>query len=277
MVTTLTVLVLLYGGVCVFARVTYPHVLFPAPRLVAPPAEVAERIARGRAEMLSLPQPDGRATVALYVPPADAAGRVVVMLHGNGETMFDRLELADALARSGLGVVLVEYRGYGLTHGPPPAEADLYEDVARVLDELAARGIGPSRIALWGTSLGTGPAAEMARQGRASSLVLVTPYTSIVAIASRIAPFLPVRLLMKHRFDTMAKAAEIHVPTLVVHGDQDEVVPFDMGETVARAIEGATFVRVPGGHHNDLFWDGRTNAPDARALLERVIAHVARP
>jgi pimeloyl-ACP methyl ester carboxylesterase len=67
-----------------------------------------------------------------------------------------------------------------------------------------------------------------------------------------VAPFLPVTLLMSHRFDTLAKAPSIRAATLVAHGDADEVVPFPMGEAVARAIPGARFVRVAGGHHMDL-------------------------
>ena len=268
-------LALAYAALCLVARLTYPRALFPAPSLSAPPPDAARLVATGRAELWSLAQPDGRATPALYLPPPTPDARVAVLLHGNGETMFDRLPLAERLQEAGLGVALVEYRGYGLAYGPPPAEADLYADAARVLDELEVRGVRRERIAIWGTSLGSGPAAEMARRGRTVSLVLATPYTSIVTLAGRIAPFLPVRLLMTHRFDTLAKAGEIRCPTLVVHGDADEIVPFDMGETVATAIRGAELVRVPGGRHNDLFWEGRTAPPDANALLARIARHLA--
>jgi pimeloyl-ACP methyl ester carboxylesterase len=273
MTILLGVLAVLYLGLCVLARVAYPKLLFPAPRLSAPPDALADWTARG-AELLRLEQGGGAATPVLYLAPRDPDARVVVMLHGNGETMFDRLPLAEAIVLRGLGVALVEYRGYGLAHGPSPAEAEIYADAARALDALEARGIGRERIALWGTSLGTGPAAEMARRGRAARLVLVTPFTSIVDVAARIAPFLPVRVLLSHRFDTLAKAGEIACPTLVVHGDADEIVPFDMGEAVAARIRGSTFVRVSRGRHNDLFSSERDGAPGARELLERVLVHV---
>lgn len=275
MLILLSVVLALYAGLCLLARTVYPRALFPAPRLDAPPRAVTEAIERGEAAMWRLAQADGRETLALYTAPKDEKARVVVMLHGNGESMFDRLPLAEELTQRGLGVVLVEYRGYGLSHGPPPSEEDIYADASRVLDELGARGIGKERVAVWGTSLGTGPAAEMARRGRVASLVLVTPFTSIVDIGSRFLPFLPVRLLLAHRFDTLSKAGEITCPTLVVHGDADEVVPYDMGERVAGAIRGATFVSVPGGHHNDLFWEGRGAAPTAEELLRRVVDHLA--
>lgn len=267
------VLLLSYASLCLLARLAYPRLLFPAPRLAAPPPEVATWTARG-AELLFLAQPDGGATPLLYRPARDPGGHVVVLLHGNGETMFDRLPLADVIVARGLGVAIVEYRGYGLAHGAPPEEEAIYADAARALDELASRGVTPERVVIWGTSLGTGPAAEMARRGRAARLVLVTPFTSIVDIAARFAPFLPVRLLLAHRFDTRAKAPSIACPTLVVHGTDDEVVPFDMGEAVARAIPTATFVRVPGAHHNDLFAAGRAGAPRPDELLERVLRHL---
>jgi fermentation-respiration switch protein FrsA (DUF1100 family) len=93
----------------------------------------------------------------------------------------------------------------------------------------------------------------MARRGRGRALVLVTPFTSIPDAAAFHAPFLPTRLIISEQFDTLSRAGAINVPTLVVHGTLDEVVPFFMGERVAAAIAGARFVRIEGGRHNDLF------------------------
>ena len=88
--------------------------------------------------------------------------------------------------------------------------------------ELASRGVGPSRVALLGESLGTGVSTEMAVRGRGASLVLVTPYSSIVAMGVHFAPWLPVTLLLRERFDTLGKAPRIAGPVLVVHGTDDE-------------------------------------------------------
>ena len=163
-------------------------------------------------------------------------------------------------------MVLVEYRGYGASRGPDPCEEGLYLDAEAVLDMLNQRGMGPDRIVLWGTSLGTGVAAEMARRGRGSSLILVSPYTSIPDLVTHVLRALPARALMPEQFDTLAKSAEIRVPTLVVHGDADEIVPFAMGERVARAIVGARLLRVAGGHHGDLF------ALEGKRLLSEIAA-----
>jgi pimeloyl-ACP methyl ester carboxylesterase len=176
------------------------------------------------------------------------------------------MPLAVGLHVRGLGVVLTEYRGYGLA-GPsgPPDESGLYRDATAILDDLGRQGIGPSRVTLMGISLGTGVAAEMAARGRAASLILVSPFTSITAMASRVVPFLPTGWICPDRFDTLSKAPGIRVPTLVIHGDADEVVPFAMGGEIAAAIPGATLRVVHGGHHNDLPLDSGGELEEAIA------------
>jgi hypothetical protein len=194
---------------------------------------------------------DGVVVHALDLP-APPGARTIVHFHNNRETAADAAELARALHALGFGVLLVEYRGYGISRGAAPSEEGLYNDAEAALDQLGERGIGPEGIVLWGTSLGTGVAAEMARRGRGAALVLVTPYTSIPDVVSDVVG-LPADLLIAHRFDTLGKSGQIRVPTLVIHGDADEIVPFWMGHRLAGAITGARLLRVTGGHHGDLF------------------------
>lgn len=258
-----------YLLLCGAARLAYPRALFPAPRLARAPA-----LADG-AELVELPHADGSKTVALSYP-APPGARTIVVFHGNGETMFDGVGLAAELRRRGLGALLVEYRGYGITHGPPPTEASLYEDAEAALGWLARAGVPSERIALFGWSLGSGVAAEMASRGRGARLVLLSPFTSVVDMGWRFAPFLPVSWLMTHRLDTLSKAGEIPQGTLVVHGDADELIPFAMGEAVARAIPDARLVRVPGGRHADLLFVGRAGRPTASEVLDAIADHAAR-
>jgi pimeloyl-ACP methyl ester carboxylesterase len=259
-----------YVAVCAIASIGYPRILFPAPRLVRAP-----KVADPSARLLELPHADGTRTHALHFP-APAGARTVVVLHGNGETMFDGVGHALELKRRGLGVLLVEYRGYGTTHGPPPSEESLYEDGEAAVGFLAREEhLSPERVALWGWSLGSGVAAELARRGHGARLVLLAPFTSITDMARRFAPLLPVALLVRHRLDTLSKAASIEQPTLVVHGDDDELIPLAMGEAVARAMPSAKLVRVAGGHHADLLIPGSGARPDARELLDRLAAHLA--
>jgi fermentation-respiration switch protein FrsA (DUF1100 family) len=182
-----------------------------------------------------------------------AASQTIVYFHGNGEVIGDDLSIAREMVREGFSVVLVEYRGYGVSRPGTPTEEGLYADAEAALDALAKRGVDSKHVVLWGASLGSGVAAEMATRGRGGALVLVTPYTSLVDVAATHFWWLPTRLLMRDRFDTLGKASRITVPTIVFHGTLDEVVPYWMGERVAAAIAHARFVSVKGGHHNDLF------------------------
>jgi pimeloyl-ACP methyl ester carboxylesterase len=195
---------------------------------------------------------DGVPVHALLLPPHEGAP-VIVSFHNNRSTAEDQLPLARTLASRGFGVAIAEYRGYGRANGFEPTEEGLFLDAEALLDELTHRGIGASRVVLWGTSLGTGVAAEMARRGRGRALVLVTPYTSIPDLITNVVPFAPAHEIVADAFDTLTRTASIRLPTLVIHGDQDEIVPFWMGQRVADSITGARFVRVPGGHHGDLF------------------------
>ena len=191
--------------------------------------------------------------------------------HGNGEIVGDwRGDFVNALVAAGINVVLAEYRGYGVSAAEGPStESGLYDDAEALVVELGRRGVAPTRLVLWGTSLGSGVACELAARGRGAGLVLETPYTSMADMATRVLPIAPGRWLVRDVFDNLTKAPSIRLPALVVHGDADEVVPFAMGEAVARAIPGATWRVVPGGHHNDL------HERDA-ALAREIAAHARR-
>jgi uncharacterized protein len=257
----LGILAALYVGLCVVARLSYPRILFPAPRVERAPKAVDDRL-------LELTQEDkGGATRAVYFPAAKDR-RTVVVFHGNGETVFDGLTLAEVLMSRGLGVMLVEYRGYGLTYGDPPTEASLYADGEAAMKYLAKAGVPNERIAVWGFSLGTSIASEMARRGHGARLTLVAPFTSMVEMGNHVVPILPASLILAHRLDTYGRAKDIAQPTLVVHGDADEVVPFAMGERIAKALPHGQFRPVPGGHHTDVL------TPD---VLDEITAYLSAP
>lgn len=211
---------------------------------------------------------DGARVTALHFRAPEGAP-TVVHLHGAGVTMREVVHVGQALARRGLGVVLVEYRGYGGSPGRPTEEG-LYEDALAVLEALLAEGRSPEEIVLLGVSLGSGVAIEMAARGLGSRLILVTPFTSASRVLRRLLPFIPRSLIVRGRFDNAAKAGRIAIPTLVIHGDRDWVVPHRMGRALAEAIPGARLVTVPRGGHTDLF-DRR----DA-ALLDAIVEHAAR-
>lgn len=236
---------LAYLAIIGLARLLHRRVLYQ------PPDDAVPAVPEGVA-LLTAKAADGVTVNALELASPKAT-RTIVHFHGNAETVDTNLNLAREMRKRGFAVILVEYRGYGRSKGTSPDEQGLYLDAAAVLDVLAARGIGPERVVLWGQSLGTGVATEMAKRGRGGRLTLVAPFTSAVEMASRVAPVLPASLVMADRFDSLAKAPAIDAPTLVVHGDIDDVIPFEQGERLSRAFPNVTFVKVPEGRHDNLY------------------------
>jgi hypothetical protein len=235
-----------YGLIIGGARLLHRRVLYQ------PPGDDAPAVIPEGAVLLTARAADGVMVNALHFEAPNAT-RTIVHFHGNAETVEANAFLGREMKKRGFSVVLVEYRGYGRSRGTSPNEEGLYLDAAAILDALAARGVGPDRVVLWGQSLGTGVAAEMASRGRGARLVLVAPFTSTVDMAARIVPFLPASMVMGDRYDTIAKAPGITAPTLVVHGDIDDVIPFEQGEKVSRTLPHGSFLKVPEGRHDNLY------------------------
>ncbi len=243
-VLTTAVLVLAGGylGLLGLSRLGYRTVLYPAPRrgISDPPPG---------AELRTFTGSDGTPVQALVYPPPGRA--CLVFFHGNGETIGDSSGLAAELHRRGLGFVAVEYRGYGSSPAAGPSEARLYADAEGVLRSLASEGIAAADVTLWGSSLGSGVAVEMASRGHGSRLLLSTPYTSIPQVAQRLVPIVPMGWVVGDRYDNLDKAPQIDLPTLIIHGDADRLVPYDHGVTLSQVIPGARLVTVEGAGHND--------------------------
>jgi fermentation-respiration switch protein FrsA (DUF1100 family) len=249
------------GALGLLVRWGHRAVLYPAPRrkLLRPPSGC---------ELVETRASDGEPLQLLWAPPR-AGARTVVFFHGNGETIGDVVSLFREIGQRGIGFVLVEYRGYGGSPASAPSEAGLYADAEGALSFARERGHTQNDIALWGFSLGSGVATEMATRGHGKRLLLTAPYTSIPDVAQRYAPFLPMRTLIADQFDNLAKADRLRLPTLILHGDDDRIVPYDMGVTLANRIAGAELVTVRGAGHNDVF------AHDSATLLDRVTRFIA--
>ena len=244
MVVVLT-LALFYSGLlgCLYAA--QRSLLYPAPPLPRTllPAGVQEM-------MLGTP---GQPVFARYLPPPEG-GRVVVHFHGNAEVLPDLDELLAHFRAAGLGFAAVEYPGYGLAREQEPSEESLEAAAEVLLGYLeTTEHLSRDRLVLEGRSLGTGVATEMARRGHGSRLMLISPYTSLPAVAQAMFPFVPARLLMRDHFPTDERAPSVVIPVLIVHGAEDQVIPFRMGEALSHRFPHAQLRRVERGGHNDLF------------------------
>ena len=209
--------------------------------------------AAGVAEMqqVTLRTADGVELVAWYRPAGENA-KTIVYFHGNGGNIAGRGYKVKPYLDAGFGVMLVEYRGYG---GNPssPDEDGLYADGRAALDWLEAGGVRPQHTVLYGESLGTGVAVQLAGERRPAALVLEAPFTSASDVAAAAYWFLPVRVLIKDRFDSISKIGAVQAPLLLVHGELDRVVPVRFGRRLFdSANEPKKAVFLPAGHHNDL-------------------------
>lgn len=240
----------------VTARLAYPKILFPAPRVTDRPRVGARVGSPDGPALVEVLHGGGKACVGFFLAPTGKPKGVVAWFHGNGETGADPAPFAKRLAARGVAVLLAEYRGYGICWndlaGEAPTDDSLYEDGEAALRWLGTQGWEPAQAVVVGTSLGSSVAAELAARGHAKALVMTTPFASIPAMARHMMPIFPPSLVVAHRLDTLEKAPRIHVPTVVFHGTADEVVPFAQGQAVAGAIPGARFEVVEGARHNEV-------------------------
>ncbi len=201
---------------------------------------------------------DGTRLFGWFLPaPGGVPGAVLLWAHGNAGNIIHRLDNLAELHRRGISVFLFDYRGYGRSDGIP-SEPGLYLDVLAAYDYLLnERKIPSTRIIAFGRSLGAPVAGELARRRQVAGLILETPFPSVKAVARRLFRGLPAHLLLKSRFDLAARLREIHVPVLVLHGDRDTVIPFELGRAVYEAAnEPKEFVVIPGADHNDTYLVG---------------------
>ena len=207
-------------------------------------------IGLANAEEVVLDTPDGERVIVWHVPPRNGQP-VFVYFHGNGGSLRWREERLRDLIDDGSGLVALSYRGYGGSSGRP-TEKGLIED-ARTTYAFAVARYPAERLVLWGESLGSALAIALAADNRVGCLVLEAPFTSALDVGAQHYWFVPVRLLMKDQFRSDLWIGKVRAPVLVVHGENDTIVPISLGERLYRLVRmPKRFVRVAGAGHNDL-------------------------
>ncbi len=201
---------------------------------------------------------DGVRIRVWHVPP-QAAEPVILYFHGNGGALNYRVERFRRLIGAGIGLVALEYRGYGGLSGSP-SEQGLIRDAEAAYAFAAAR-YPVQQIVPWGESLGSGVAVALAAEKPVGRVILEAPFTSALAIAERRYWYLPVRLLMKDQFRSDERIRKVTAPLLILHGMHDRVVPYAMGERLFElANKPKHIVRFLDGGHEDLDKDGALDA-----------------
>jgi alpha-beta hydrolase superfamily lysophospholipase len=204
------------------------------------------------AEEVQLATTDGLRLDAWYLPGPEPGSPTVLVANGNGGHRGLRAPLAAALRSAGLGVLLFDYRGYAGNPGSP-SEEGLALDVRAARDFLVRdAAVHPRRLLYLGESLGAAVVTELAVEHPPAGLVLRSPFVDLPAVAAVHYPVLPVRALLRDRFPVADMVARVEVPTTVVLGTGDSVVPPDQSRAVARAAGSLhRLVEVPGADHND--------------------------
>lgn len=243
------------------------QMLYPTPPVAvgAPPAGLVE---------VELPIGGGKRAIGWAGGAGAAAGRpVAIFFHGNGENLetMRRAGLFDELARLDVPYLAVDYPGYGRSDGTPSEESLLAAAEAALGWAEAEHPERP--VVACGWSLGAAVAVQLAARHpqRVAGLALLAPWTELAELAAIHFPAPFLRTVLGGQYDSLAAAARIATPVLVVHGGRDTIIPVEHGERVAQALGNARWVRVERAGHNDLL-----GFPEVWDELERFFAAFAR-
>ncbi len=238
---TLGGLVIVMLGLAALQR----RILFPR-HLALPYPDAGEGVAG--LEKVWIDTPEGKVE-GWWLPARGELGRrpAVIFAHGNAELIDYWPEMLEPFRKMGVGVFLPEYRGYGRSAGSPSQEK-ITEDFVKFYDWLTARpDVDPARIVFHGRSLGGGAVCALAESRKPAAMILQSTFTSVRAVAAR---FLLPGFLIADPFDNLETIKRLEAPLLVVHGRQDELVPFPHGVRLAEAAKNGRIFATDGDHNS---------------------------
>lgn len=219
-----------------------------------------------RIETANLATSDGLRLFAWHWP--GGIPTTLVIFHGNAGHRGHRMDWIEDLHSLGYGVFVLDYRGYGGSEGSP-TEQGFYLDGEAALRWLDERGVRD--LVYFGESLGCAVAVEMAKRQPPLALILQSGFSSAMDVARQAYPYLPIRLLMKDRFDSKPKMAKIFCPILFINGQRDSIVPLRLGRSLFEAAnEPKTWFPISEADHNDLPWVGGKKYLDG---IQRFLQH----
>ena len=157
--------------------------------------------------------------------------KTVLFLHGNAGNLDNRIDKLNSLGNMDVNFLIIAWRGYSGNPGNP-SEAGLYKDALGALKWLNEKGIPNDKIILYGESLGTAIATEVGQNENFAGIILEAPFTSMVDMGQKIYPIFPVKFLLKDKYESKNKIKNLKSPILVLHGREDKIVPFYMGEKI---------------------------------------------
>ena len=204
------------------------------------------------AEEIALKTPDNVYIKGWFVKNGTAKRTpLVIYFGGNGDELSNMIKESQNFGNWSL--VLINYRGYGKSEGKP-GEKEFYSDALTIYDYFSERpDVDGSNIIVFGRSIGTGVAVYLANKRPLKGVILVSPYDNIISLAEREFPYVPVGLILKHRFDSISEASSIKIPLLVLTADADKTVPQEYSQKLAAKWGGPHgIVMIKGKGHNDI-------------------------
>ena len=155
--------------------------------------------------------------------------KTLLFFHGNAGNLFNRSYKLNRFNELDLNVLIISWRGFSGNPGEP-TEINLYEDSRKAVKWLNDKGVSSENIILYGESLGTGVAVELGQNNKFNSIILESPYTSMEKAAKIYYPYLPIKYLLKDKYNSEKKIKNINIPILIMHGKKDHIIPFHMGK-----------------------------------------------
>ena len=226
MFTLVTILILCYLLIVIF-------VFFYQRSLLYHPSEnnYTSEKANFNYEEVYIPTSDGKKLKAWFHKKDLKQKKTMIFFHGNAGNLSNRIYKLNLIKDFDINFLIVAYRGFSGNEGKPTEEG-LYQDARDTLKWLNKQNVEDEKIIIYGESLGTGVSTEVSQYKNYAGLILESPFTSMVDAGKHYYFYLPVSLLLKDRYETIKKLKNIKIPILVMHGENDKIVPFKMGKKV---------------------------------------------
>ena len=256
------------GMVLVGALWAFQRRIIYQPDTAAPPP--AAQVIVG-AHDVTLHTADGIELEAWLVPasPISDRGAAVLYAPGNGGNRAGRAGIAQLLADRGFTVLLLDYRGFGGNPGSPTEEGTTF-DLLAGMDLLEQAGFTPENVVYFGESLGGGVVANAQRHVPPAGIVLRSPFTELADVAAEMLPWLPVGWLLREDYPLLEQLSTSEIPTTVIYGDADTMVPGRLSKQVAAALPNLfEEVELAGGHNDPVMF-----GPPVADAVVRLVEHL---
>lgn len=234
---------LFYLAICLYYYLNQELIIFPASK-IDPGTEINFEL---KHKEIFLATPDGARLNAVLFEAENPKG-VVLHFHGNGENMLNMNYVAEPFILRNYSFLAMDYRSYGKSTGNL-SEEKLYSDAALFMQYLEESGWSASDIIIYGRSIGTSIAIQLASKNTPRGLILYSPFYSLKSLVSEILPFIPVGVILKYPLDSAKYMSKVNCPVIMFHGDSDSVVPLSSAEKLSK-IKGRLVIFKNGTHEN---------------------------